>query len=110
MKMENKLELIERLIKEGKITFAEALVLNETEKEIVAQPYPVYPQPIYPQPTYPQPTYPYPKPINPPWVVYGSGGTGSPIPPMPNATSWTSSTNNNATNCLNWSVKEGARA
>ena len=34
----NKTELIEKLIKEGKITFVEALILNTTEKEYIYLP------------------------------------------------------------------------
>jgi hypothetical protein len=42
----NKEELITKLIKEGKITFCEALILNKTEKEYVAAPYQVNPNPF----------------------------------------------------------------
>ena len=53
----NKEELITRLIKEGKITFSEALILNTSEKEYVYLPY----QKVVPDWTYyPAPNWQYP--------------------------------------------------
>lgn len=53
----NKTEILQRLIKEDKITIEELLILVEKEKEYI---YPYY-IPYTPQPTFP--TYPWTNPI-----------------------------------------------
>jgi len=53
--MSDKIQLAERLIKEGKITLEEAIVLMGEQKGepiYVPQPYPIYPQPYQWQPPY----------------------------------------------------------
>ena len=59
--MENKLELLEKLIKEGKVTLKEALVLLEKEPNIQSAPY------VAPYSPY---TSPQTNPVSPPYSWY----------------------------------------